>query len=96
MQKVMNIEVLYFADFKDIVGKDKEICNIENNLKDLIDLLIDKYQPIKKLIWDEKINNFKSSIKLAINDKLIIQENLLKLPLSEGDRVAFLMPLSGG
>ena len=92
----MKIEVLYFAEFKDITGKEKEVCDIKDNLKDLLDLLFNKYNPVKKLLWDETSNYFKNSIRLAINDEITNQEDLLNIPLSDGDRVAFLLPLSGG
>ena len=92
----MKVEVLYFADLKDITGKDKEICEINDNLKNLIDLLFNKYKLIKKSIWDENSDYLKNSVRLAINDEIVNHQNLLTHPLSDGDRVAFLLPLSGG
>lgn len=93
----MNVEVLYFAEFKDITGKDKEICEINNNLQDLIDLLFNKYHPVKKLLWDDNLNYLKNSIRIAINDEFVINQNdLLTIHLSDGDRIVFLLPLSGG
>ncbi len=92
----MKVEVLFFADLKDITGKDKETCEISHNLKDLIELLFDKYVLIKNLIWDENSNYFKTSIRLAKNNEIINEEDLMNLPLSDGDKIAFLLPLSGG
>jgi MoaD family protein len=92
----MKIEVLYFADIKDITGKDKEIYEVNQNLKDLIELMFNKYNSIKKLLWEDNKNTLKKSIRIAINDEIVSNNDLLNLNLSEGDKLAFLLPLSGG
>ncbi len=93
----MKVQVLYFADFKDITGKDKEDFELNNkNLTELVNLLLEKYEPLKSLIWDENNRSLKSVISLAVNDNLIKKKNQLSVSLTEGDRIAFLLPISGG
>ena len=93
----MKIEVLYFADIKDIIGKDNEIYELNNSsLKDFVNLLLHKYPLIKDLIWEEYKDNIKRSVKIAINDEIVFSEKLLNIELSEGDRLAFILPISGG
>ena len=93
----MKIEVLYFADLKDITEKDKENFVINNNkLIEIVDLLVEKYHMIKDLIWNEKSSSLKNIISVAINDIVIHKKDKLSIELSEGDRIAFLLPASGG
>ena len=93
----MKIEVLYFADLKDITEKDKENFVINNNkLIEIVDLLVEKYHMIKDLIWNEKSSLLKNIISVAINDIVIHKKDKLSIELSEGDRIAFLLPVSGG
>ena len=93
----MKVQVLYFADFKDITGKDKESFDLnKKNLTELVNLLLEKYEPIKNLIWDDKNQSLKRIISIAINDNLVQKKNQLSVSLSDGDKVAFLLPVSGG
>ena len=93
----MKIEVLYFADLKDITGKDKETLNLkQNKLFELVDLLFEKYHPIKNLIWDDNRSSLRDMISIAINDSIIHEKNKLSINLSDGDKIAFLLPVSGG
>lgn len=93
----MKIEVLYFADLKDITGKDKENFILNNNkLNEVVDLLFEEHQSIKNLIWDEKKSSLKEIISVAINHFIIHKKEKLSIELSEGDRIAFLLPVSGG
>lgn len=91
------VEILYFADLKDITGKDKENINLNNNkLKELIHILINKYPPFKNLLWDEGNQILKNIISIAINDSIIHNKDKLTIQLSNDDKVAFLLPVSGG
>ncbi|MFX0188330.1 MAG: MoaD/ThiS family protein [Candidatus Hodarchaeota archaeon] len=93
----MKIEVLYFADLKDITGKDKEnfILNT-NKLSEVVNILLEKHQSFRNIIWDEKNNSLKEIISVAINDSIIQKKEKYSIELSEGDRIAFLLPVSGG
>ncbi len=93
----MKVEILYFADFKDITGKDREFLELDENTVDGLTLKIfSMYNPLKNLIWDDEIKNLKGNISIVINDKLITGKNKGKIELLDGDKVAFLLPFAGG
>lgn len=94
----MIVEVLYFAEFKDITGKEKEQFELSNNqLKTLIELLLAKYKvPLRNLLWDENCQNISNLISVIINNQPLLLENPLLAELNDGDVIAFLMPVSGG
>ena len=93
----MKVEILYFADFKDITGKNREFLELnENTINDLTSKIFNKYNPLKNLIWDDEIKSMKGNISIVINDKLITENNKGKLELADGDKVAFLLPFAGG
>ena len=96
---IMNIiiEILYFADFKDITGKNREFLELkESTVEGLTSKILSKYISIKTLIWDDEIKNLKDNISIVINDKIITGKNKEKKELTEGDKVAFLLPFAGG
>ena len=93
----MKVEVLYFADFKDITGKDREFLELdENTINGLTSSIFNKYTPIKNLIWNDGIKSLKGNISIVINDKLITENNKGELELVDGDKIAFLLPFAGG
>ena len=94
----MIVKVLYFAEFKDITGKEKEEFELSNNqLKSLIELLLNRYKlPLRNLLWDEKTQNISSLISVIINNQAVIQKNPLLTEIKDGDIIAFLLPVSGG
>ena len=94
----MIVEVLYFAEFKDITGKEKEKFELSNNqLKYLIELLITKYKlPLQNLLWDENTQSISNLISIIINNQALLQENPLVAQINDGDVIAFLLPVSGG
>ena len=93
----MKVEMLYFADFKDITGKNREFLELKDNtVEGLTAKIFSKYNPIKNLIWDDEIKNLKGNISIVINDKLITDKNKGKIELIDGDKVAFLLPFAGG
>jgi MoaD family protein len=91
------VEVLYFAGIRDITQKDREICDLEQKkLRDLVQWLINKYAPLKEVLWDEDNQFFRGCISIAINHTIIRDNDPLSFELHEGDKVAFLTPVSGG
>lgn len=93
----MIVEVLYFAEFKDITGKENEELELSNqSLKDLIDLLLKKYHSLRKLVWDDKLQKLSNIISVIINNQSFHGENILSKQLNDGDIIAFLLPVSGG
>jgi len=93
----MIVELLYFAELKEITGKEKEEFNLSNhNLKNLIDLLLNKYHSLIDIIWDDKLQNLSNNISVIINNQPMHGESILSKQLNEGDTIAFLLPISGG
>ncbi|MFX1280452.1 MAG: MoaD/ThiS family protein [Promethearchaeota archaeon] len=94
----MIVEVLYFAEFKDITGKEKEKFELSSNhLKDLISLLIQKYgDKLRNIILDKNSQFIHNLISTIINNHAILERNPLYINLKDGDSIAFLMPVSGG
>ncbi len=92
----MNVEVLYFAEFKDITGKEKEKFDLSsNNLQGVLNLLFEKYN-LRKLVWDEKEQKLHNLISVIINNQAIHEKNPSLVRLKDGDTIAFLLPVSGG
>jgi len=93
----MRIEILYFADFKDITGINREFLELnENNIEGLTLQILSKYNTMQNLIWDDKIKSLKKNISIVINDHMVNEKNARKLKLKDGDKVAFLLPFAGG
>ncbi|MFW9866914.1 MAG: MoaD/ThiS family protein [Candidatus Thorarchaeota archaeon] len=92
----MIVEILYFAEFKDITGKEKEKFELsKNNLRELIDILLDKY-PVKNLLWDDKTQKVHNFISTIINNKAIHEKKPQLINLNDVDKIYFLMHVSGG
>lgn len=93
----MSVEILYFAEFKDITRKEKEKLELTNhNLKELIDVLLKKYSGLRKLIWDDKLQKLSDPISVIINNQPFHSADILSKKLNDGDIIAFLLPVSGG
>jgi len=93
----MKVEMLYFANFKDITGKNREFIELkENTVEGLTSKIVCKYNLVKNLIWDNDTKNLKGNISIVINDKMITDKNKGKKKLLDGDKVAFLLPFAGG
>ncbi len=92
----MIVEVLYFAEFKDITGKEKEKFELrENNLLALLNLLFEKYN-LKNLIWNDKNQKIHNLISVIINNQAIFEKDPSLIGLDDEDTIAFLLPVSGG
>ena len=92
----MLVKVLFFAEFKSITGKEKEIFNLsENNLLGLLKLLFEKYD-LKNLIGDEKSKKIHNNISIIINNQAILEKDPSLISLNEGDTITFLYPVFGG
>ena len=92
----MIIEILYFAEIKEITKKERERFQIsESNLKALLNVLFEKYE-LKNIIWDEKSQKIHNLISVVINNKVIQKKDPLFINLNDGDTIAFLLPVSGG
>ncbi len=97
-RNTMKIEILYFADFKDITGKEREIVELDddNRLKEVIRLLMKKYPNLEKLLWNENTQDLNENISIMLNHEAQPSNASLSITLSDGDKIAFLLPISGG
>ena len=92
----MIVQVIYFAEFKDITGKEREEFILsDSTLKGLFNILFKKYS-LKNLIWDEKNQIIHSLISIIINNQAIHEKNPSLINLNDNDTIAFLLPVSGG
>jgi len=92
----MEVEVLYFAEFKDITRKEREKFKLSNStLAGLLSLLFEKYK-LRNLIWDEKNQKIHQSISVIINNQATHEKNPSLINLNDRDTIAFLLPVSGG
>jgi len=93
----LRVKVLYFAEMKDITGKNKELFELsEGKITELLRLLFKKYPSIKQLIWNDTSLNIKSSISISINNTILEKNRIESRELIDNDRIAFLLPFSGG
>ena len=93
----MYIDILYFAEFKDLTGKENEQFELkQGNLKEMLDILFKKYNTTQKLIWDEKSQKIHNIISVIINNQPVHEKDPSLVTLKDGDKVAFLLPVSGG
>ena len=93
----MIVKILYFAEFKDLTGKEKEEFELNReNLKELLGLLFKKYKSIQELIWDENVQKIHNLISVIINNQPVHEKDPSLVKLKDGDTVAFLLPVSGG
>ena len=93
----MSVQVLYFAEFKEITKRAEENFELKDfTLNELINVLINKYKPLKSLIWDETTQNLNDEISVVINKNIKSRTNLLSTSLNNGDTIAFILPVSGG
>ncbi len=93
----MIIKVLYFAELKDLTGKENEFINIEkNSIESVISSIIEKHPGLKPLLIDGDSLKLKKNVSIAINDKIIEKNRKETSILKENDKIAFLLPISGG
>jgi molybdopterin synthase subunit MoaD len=80
----MKVKVLYFSQVKDKVGKNEEEVEFEGKtLKDLVDVLVNKYPDIEDIL--------KRSM-FAVNESY----ETMDYNLQDNDIIAIIPPVSGG
>lgn len=82
----MRIKVLYFAVFKERLGRAEEILEVPsgNRVKDAVDLLCSRY-------WD--VSSLRGNFRIALNQEFIDDEQIF---LKDGDELALVPPVAGG
>ena len=92
----MRVQVIYFAEFKDIAGKEREEFNLsKSTLEELLNILFDKYK-LRNLIWDENNQEIHNLVSIIINNQAIHEKNPSLIELDDKDTITFLLPVSGG
>jgi sulfur-carrier protein len=88
--------VLAFANFREILGKEREMHLLESaTVKDLLDELAVIRPAFKEAAFDET-GALRDYVLLMVNRKRIDPALDLSRPLQEGDELAIFPPLAGG
>ncbi|MBD3195615.1 MAG: hypothetical protein GF317_11195 [Candidatus Lokiarchaeota archaeon] len=92
------VEVLYFADFKAITQKEKEIFKLSENkdLMGIIEKLVESYPVMEKILLELPERSIKDTISIAVNHSIVKREDWDSIKLHDDDKIAFLLPVSGG
>ena len=92
----MKVHIRAFANFRDILGKDRDIEIKEGStIGDLLQSLISANQNLRAAIFDEA-GNVREYVIIMKNRKNIESLQGMNTELSEGDEVAMLPPVAGG
>ena len=92
----MNIRIRAFANFRDILGKDRDIeVQDGSSVGDLLQSLISTNQSLRKAIFDDA-GNIREYVIIMKNRKNIESLQGLSTVLDESDEVAILPPVAGG
>jgi MoaD family protein len=89
----MNIEVLFFGQFRELTGAPRITIEIKDNssLADLIEHLSGTYGDA----FRNKIDNIKG-LRILIDGREYTQLGGIQTLLKEGNTIAFLPPIAGG
>ncbi len=79
----MPVTVKYFAQLREVIGKEEETVEFEGSVFDLKNFLKEKYKNIEDLI---------DSSRVAVNEEYVDEKEKIK----KGDRVALIPPVGGG
>ncbi|WP_461832101.1 molybdopterin converting factor subunit 1 [Aquifex sp.] len=77
------VELRYFSILKEKLGKSSEILDFEGSVRELKEVLKEKYPQIESIL---------ESVKFAVNEEYVDDDFKIK----KGDRVALIPPVSGG
>jgi len=92
----MKLKLKLLRPFSDVVGKSElELDFNGNHLRDLFNLLTDKFPDIKKELY-KKNGELTEYICIFVNDKPISALNGINTELKNGDEILFFIPVSGG
>ncbi len=92
----MKVHIRAFANFRDILGKDRDIEIKEGStVGDLLQSLISANKNLRAAIFDDA-GKVREYVIIMKNRKNIESLHGMKTKLSEGDEVAILPPVAGG
>ena len=83
MENILQIQVIYFAKLRDLIGLDREIYSMEegNNPSDVLASIKKKHNI-----------DIGTYFKIAVNDEF----SQWDIKLNNGDRLVFIPPVTGG
>jgi len=87
----MKIKVLFFASLRELFDSNEKIVDITHDGILTPDLLLKNFSITEKGPWLVLLNKQKK-VRVAINQTLVEWQS----PLSDGDELAFLPPITGG
>lgn len=97
IEMISMIEILYFAELKEITGKASERLPIKDVYVNIILEKIFEFHPkLRNILWDEQSKTLKKSISIAIDDRIRSNHQIEQLLIKDGTKIAFLLPMSGG
>jgi molybdopterin synthase sulfur carrier subunit len=92
----MRVMVLAFANFREILGKERQMSLSEGaTVRDLLEELAAARPAFKDAAFDEA-GTLRDYVLLMVNKKRIDPTQDLKRPLQDGDELAIFPPLAGG
>ncbi len=92
----MRVTVLAFANFREILGKEREISLLEGaTVRDLLEELAAARPAFKDAAFDEA-GTLRDYVLLMVNKKRIDPTQDLSRTLQDGDELAIFPPLAGG
>lgn len=92
------IIVRAFGTIRDILGSGTIQVEVEEDqtLRDVLDLLVGKYETLGNRILDPTTKRLQPNVRLLFNSKSINLPNDAKRKVKDGDVLAILPPVGGG
>ena len=99
--QILRVSVRYFTVLREIVGKKDETIEFPKGqkltIKDLLQRLSQKYgKDFDEYVFDYKTGEVKGFLQFLINGRSPSANEGLDSPLSDGDVLAIVPPVSGG